>query len=172
MLLKMAGSLMLLWAATSVGFGSARSLENQVLELERLEVALESLSSGVSYALEPLPRAMMKAGERAGGETGRLFCLMGAESGLAGRRTPHEAFTSVVAEGLGPQVSRAVRDILADLFRTLGASGHKEQVRHIDMSIDRVRSYRKSVEDECRKKARVYRYLGVLAGLSAVIALV
>ena len=40
------------------------------------------------------------------------------------------------------------------------------------MSIDRVRSYRKSIEDEYRKKARMYRYLGVLAGLLVVVVLI
>jgi hypothetical protein len=40
------------------------------------------------------------------------------------------------------------------------------------MSIDRVRSFVRSVEGEYEKKARMYRHLGVLTGLAAVIVLI
>jgi stage III sporulation protein AB len=172
MLLKVVGSLLVFGAATAVGVSAARELDDQVAELQRLEVACETLSAGVSYLLEPLPRAMMKAGERAGGASGDLFFRMGSLTGISGLRTPEDAFQSVLAEGVSSRIPRAGLSVVEDLVKTLGTSGHKEQVRYIDMSIDRVRSYRKSIEDEYRKKARMYRYLGVLAGLLVVVVLI
>jgi stage III sporulation protein AB len=170
--LKAAGALFVLGTTIAAGTGVARALEEEVRELRRLEIALSALSSEVSYMLRPLPMAMIAAGKRAGGTVGELLCLMGDRSGISGRRTPEDVFLSVLEETGLEALPRFARDLLGELVKTLGTSGHKEQIRLIDMSIDRVRSFVRSVEGEYEKKARMYRHLGVLTGLAAVIVLI
>lgn len=171
MFLKLAGAMFIVGTAAAAGAGAARALEEEIKELRRLEIALEALSSEVSYMLRPLPAAMIAAGERAGGAVGELFCLMGNRSGILGRRTPEDVFLSAMEE-TGEAIPRFARETLGELVKTLGTSGHKEQLRYIDMSIDRVRSFLRSAEGDYEKKARMYRHLGVLTGLAAVIVLI
>lgn len=172
MFLKLAGALFILGTAAAAGIGAARALEEQVEELRRLEIALHALSSEVSYMLRPLPVAMIAAGQRAGGAVGELFCLLGNRSGISGRSTPQDVFLAVAEETGLEALPLFARDTVGELVKTLGTSGHKEQIRLIDMSIDRVRSFLRSVEGEYEKKARMYRHLGVLTGLAAVIVLI
>lgn len=172
MLIKLAGSLLLLGTAAAAGHGAARRLEAEVEELRRLVTALEALSSEVSYMLRPLPQAMAAAGARAGGTVGELFCLLGSRSGRSGRLTPEDALETILSEAHPGELPRLALETVGELVKTLGTSGHKEGLRHIDMSIDRVRSHLRLVEAEYGKKARMYRYLGVLTGLSVVIVLI
>lgn len=195
------GTFMVVCAGGMAGFTLASSLDRELAELDRLEAALLTLSSEVSYALQPLPAALANAGERAGGATGALLARLGALTGLSQRRTPVEALEQALAEtedwdprldrgliaaggkGLGsggvkmrwrisPQrLSPFELDLLRDLARNLGTSGHREQLRYIEMSIDRVRSRRADFAAECRKKAKLYRYLGIAAGASVAIVL-
>lgn len=186
------------------GFGLAGRLEGELGELERLEVALLNLSSEISYSLQPLPGALVRAGGRAGGATGALFVRLGSLTGLSQRRTPAEALDQALdgvsagapdpllggARSGAPgeakdgvartTVSRSKKliplpafevDLLRDLAKNLGTSGHKEQVRYIEMSMDRARSRRREFAEECRKKAKLYRYLGIAAGASVAIVL-
>lgn len=188
---RVGGSFMVIFAGGMAGFTFAGRLEDELAELGRLETALLTLSSEVSYALQPLPAALVSAGERAGGATGALFARVGALTGLSQRRTPGEALeqalsepadvgarsarTSSGARGPGPVQSRRLPpfalDLLRDLVRNLGTSGHKEQLRYIEMSIDRVRARRQDFAAECRTKAKLYRYLGIAAGASVAIVL-
>ncbi|HHX27468.1 MAG TPA: hypothetical protein GX716_00505 [Firmicutes bacterium] len=170
--LKLAGSFLLLGTAAAAGFGTARGVEGQIEELRRLVTALQALSTEVSYVLKPLPQALTAAGQRAGGAVGELFCLLGSRSGLSGRRTPEDALETVLNETCLGELPRLARETIGELVKSLGTSGHTEQVRHIDMSIDRVRSFLSSMEVEYGKRARMYRYLGVLGGLMAVIVLI
>jgi len=166
--LKLLGSTLVIGAGGVAGFSCAGRLEAELDELERLEAALTALSSEISYSLMPLPGALSKAGERAGGTTGAIFQRIGGLSGLAQRRTPVEALVRALDD---EHIGRFQEHVLKDLVRNLGTSGHKEQVRHIEMSIDRVRSWRRRLEDDYRKKARVYRYLGLFSGVGVAIVL-
>lgn len=167
---KVLGSVLVIAAGGIAGFGLAGRLESELKELERLELALLCLSGEISYSLTPLPGALARAGERAGGATGSLLRRFGALTGLSQRRTAIEALDQALAED-GGKVPRFERELLRDLAGSLGTSGHKEQERYIEMSIGKARSLRTQFEDECRKRAKLYRYLGVFGGACVAIVL-
>ena len=169
-LAKTAGSLLVVGAGGVVGFAMAGRLESQLRELQRLETALLCLEGEISYSLTPLPEALQRAGERAGGAVGALFCSFGALTGLSQRRTAAEALREALAES-GDGVTAPVKELLVDLSLYLGTSGHKEQARFIEMSIDKAKRLRQEFEDECRKRAKLYRYLGLLGGACVAIIL-
>jgi stage III sporulation protein AB len=162
---------MVVAAGGIAGFSLAGRLETELKELQRLETALLCLSSEISYSLTPLPGALERAGERAGGASGALFERVGALTGLSQRRNVTQALDLALAEGPSRSLAPFEVDLVRDLAKNLGTSGHKEQVRYIEMSIDRVRSRRREFEDECRKKAKLYRYLGLFSGACIAIVL-
>jgi stage III sporulation protein AB len=167
---KLLGSVLVVAAGAYGGFGLAGRLESELKELERLEVALLCLSSEISYSLTPLPAALQSAGKRSGGVVGALFCRFGALTGLSQRRTAAEALEMALAEA-GKKVAAPARELLKELAVNLGTSGHKEQERYIEMSLSKARGLRQEFEGECRKRAKLYRYLGVFGGACVAIVL-
>ncbi|MGE5580397.1 MAG: hypothetical protein ACM3WU_10170 [Bacillota bacterium] len=169
-LAKLLGSALIVAAGGIAGFSLAGRLEGRLLELQRLESGLVCLLSEISYSLTPLPDALTRAGERAGGQIGVLLCRCGMLTGLSQRRTAEDAFAQAVLE-FGAETLPAARAILTDLSRYLGTSGHKEQVRYIEMSIDKAKRLRQDFEEDCRKRAKLYRYLGVFGGAGVAVVL-
>lgn len=167
---KVIGSVLVVAAGGIAGFALAGRVESQLRELQRLEMALLCLSGEISYSLTPLPEALVRSGKRAGGATGSLLCRFGALAGLSQRRTAAEALSEALAES-GPDVGVQARELLLDLSLYLGTSGHREQARVIEMSIDKARRLREEFEDECRKRARLYRYLGLFGGACVAVVL-
>ncbi len=168
--LKLLGSVMVIAAGGIAGFYVAGRLESRLREMRRLETALVFLSSEITYSLTPLPQALFRAGERAGGAVGALFCRFGELTGLAQRRDPSEALDAALSDS-GSAVPAEAVDLLFELSRNLGTFGHKEQARFIEMSIDKAGRMRGELEGECRAKAKLARYLGLLGGACVAIVL-
>lgn len=171
MLLKLAGSVFVVGASSGLGFGAAKDLENKVRELERLEAALVALSSCISYVLTPLPLALGQAGDVAGGEIGALFGALGRRIGLQSRQTPKDALQEILADGSYQGIPHEALSIMRDLVAVLGGSGYREQEKYLDLAVERVRTQSRLLATQWQRHARMYRYLGVLGGLAAVVIL-
>ncbi len=167
---RVLGSAAVVSAGGFLGFGLAGRLEQELMEMNRFESGLLGLKAEISYSLLPLPKALIKCGERVGGIVGQVFLQVGEKTGMEHRKIPWEAFWESLNEtdfGIPPH--QLV--LLEDLFKNLGTSGYKEQVAFIEALLEDAKSRRKLLEGEYRKKARVYRYLGVLGAACVVIIL-
>ncbi|HHY12473.1 MAG TPA: hypothetical protein GX529_07570 [Firmicutes bacterium] len=165
------GSAFILFAGTLAGKLLAAKLETELEELSRFELALLNLSTEISYSLSTLPKALSNAGNKAGGDTGTLFSLIGSLSGIEQRRTVEEAFDLALEQAQGLNVPEFELEILRVLVKNLGVWGCKEQIGFIDIALTESRNYRSSIQEEHMKKARMYRSLGVLFALGIVIVL-
>lgn len=175
-LIKGIGALGVVAAGSLIGFGLAGRLEDDLREMERLESLLLGLRSEISYALVPLPEALRKHGTRVGGITGRVAARVGELSGLEHRTTLAEAvleaMDEITATDTGDfKLSPFHATLFLDLARVLGTTGHREQAAYLDHALESSRNHRQACQDELRKRARVYRYLGVLSSVSLVIVM-
>lgn len=172
LLFKIFGSMLVGVSGLLLGAGMAKHAEEELRELDRLEMALLSLMADISYGLVPLPRALANAGERSGGKTGEVLVETGQKSGFANRKTAsealHEALSTRKAEDSIPHFVAAT---LEDLLKNLGTAGYREQIRYIEMSLERVRMHRTSIAGEIARRSRLYRYLGVLSAACLIIML-
>ncbi len=168
---KAIGSALTIGAGTLGGRALAWKLEKELDELRRLELAFMNLSAEVSYSLSSLPQALSAAGKKAGGDTGRLFSLLGGLSGMEQRRTVEEAFGMALEMSEDMLLPDCEIEILESLVQNLGIWGHKEQISFIGIALAEVRNERGCLQEEYRKKARMYRSLGILAALGIVIVL-
>jgi len=166
---KTIGSGLVLFAGFLLGNFAARNIENQVAELKNLEKALAHLSAQISYALCPLPAALKKAGQMGGGDVGRVLSSMGDLTGLRRGKTPPEALEDVLTRVEKGRLPPMAERVLREVSLGLGVTGHKEQVRYIEGFIHELERERLNMEEEARKKAKLYRYLAVLSALSAII---
>lgn len=170
---KATGAFLVVTAGCMIGFGHASRLEEELKEMQRLESFLIGLISDISYALLPLPRALVQNGQRVGGAIGSSFAALGRAAGMENRATLGEALAQMTSDERGEAcVSRPLpfhASLMSDLVRVLGTSGHKEQIAHVQHALDTAKNYRLEREHEYRNRARVSRYLGVLGSLGAVI---
>ncbi len=169
-IMKLSGSFIVVAAAALFGYTLANGLDQQIAEMNRFESLLISLRAEISYALLSLPKALKKCGEKIGGEAGGVFYRIGADMGKESRMPPNEA----LSKALGDPKCKVLpyqASLLKDLFGNLGTTGHREQMVYIESVLENAKSVRLSLENDCRNKAKICRYFGVLGGLCLVIVL-
>ena len=107
-----------------------------------------------------------------GGTTGHIFSGISSLVGMASGCTPSEALEQILSEKPMAGYSPEGLDIIEDVMKNLGSTGYKEQTRFIQLALKRLEMLKKEKKDEAKKKAKIYRCLGVMSGLSAAILLI
>lgn len=166
---KAVGAGLVILAGAGAGWQLAVPLSRRPEELRQLQAALSLLETEIDYGAVPLPVALHRARE-AGGAARRLFARALAE--LEGGATPDQALGRALA-GFWPQsaLQAADAEALSSLAAVLGASDRQDQVRHLRLCRERLRAAEAGAEADRRKYERLYRQLGLLAGVAVAILL-
>lgn len=171
-MLKFLGALLVVGAGGAAGLWVAQGYARRPEELRALQGALGLLATEISFALTPLPDALVQVARRADPRVAGLFrdvaTLLCNRSG----ETVEEAW----AKALDRFASRsALRDediaALAELGAVLGVSDCEDQVRHLALVVERLKVQGLRADEEARKNVRLWRYLGFCAGAAAVLVL-
>ncbi|ACX52778.1 Sporulation stage III protein AB [Ammonifex degensii KC4] len=130
------------------------------------------LQTEISYAT-PLPEALARVGKRLKGPVGELFCLvadrLAAGAGGNGAGVVWEealdSFRSRMA------LKEEDLEVLRLLAGVLGTSLKEEQERHLTLARERLKLALTLAEEEARRYARLYRFLGWGAGVGLAVLL-
>ncbi len=166
----LAGAVLVVTGSGGWGYLIARQLRRRPVELRAAAQAVELLRSEIEYGGTPLPEALEHVGRRTGGPVRRL-CLetsatLSGPDGSSASEAWHRALigAAVVAAWSEPDVAT-----LAQLGDALGATGTADQVRHIELCLARLRVAEEEASAVAATHARMWMYLGVLAGLGMVV---
>ncbi len=169
--LTAAGACCVVGGSTGWGLLVARQIRRRPAELGRLAAALEALRTEVEYGRTPLPAALRRSAAGDRGPAGALFCAAAAQLEAGGGASASEAWEA----GLGAAQDRSAwsaSDVegLRRLGHALGASDAQDQVRHLRLAVSRLRAAEGEASAVAERQARMWSYLGVLAGVAVVLA--
>lgn len=171
-MIKVGGSLIILFVSTSLGFRMAARYVRRTAELGQLQVALKTLESEIGYTLTPLPEALLRVGALTGGPVGQFFSRAGQLLAEGQRLTVAEAWTMAIREAAGELALKA-RDlqIILDLGNRLGGLDREGQKKYLEQALARLwQEELASLEGE-KKYVRLWRYLGFAGGLAVILLL-
>lgn len=170
MVLKLIGSICLLFAGTVFGFYRAAEYAKRPQQIRQLIGMLQRLETEVSYGLTPLPEAL-RAVSRQGAEP-LAGLLRSAAEQLAAKdgRSMREIWQESVKQSWGSTSLKSnEQEIMLDLGLTLGISESLDQVKHLRLAVSQLQVVEAAALDEQRRYERMWRSLGVLVGALAVI---
>ena len=169
--LTAAGACCIVAGSSGWGLLIARQLRRRPAELARLAGALQSLRTEVDYARTPLPQALRRAGQSDAGPAGLLLRGTAERLDRGGGAGPADAWSAALAEA-GDRSAWAPSDVeeLTRLGQALGGSDAADQVRHLALAIARLHTAEGESAALAERQARMWSYLGVLAGLALVLA--
>ncbi len=157
-------------APSGWGYIAARQLRRRPAELAGARAVLEALRTEIAYAATPLPGALRSAARSGSGPAADL-CLQAA-AGLegGGGASVREVWDEALA-AVDPRSAWTSGDVvaLAGLGSALGASDAEDQVRHIALCVGRLRAAEAQAAAQAGSQARMWMYLGVLAGLALAL---
>lgn len=161
---KLAGALVIVACGWLAGSGGASSLRMKRLFYEDMIELCELLQNNVAYQRDPLP--VFFAGELQGRRFSVLrFEAPGSEEFAAWR----ERFLSATLARLS--LSEHEQDVFRAFFLGLGSGNAQEEGDRLHYYGALFASAREDAQKKERECARLYRSLGVCAGLTAAILL-
>ncbi len=168
--MKLLGSLILLFSCGGMGFLIARNYRARPRELRALKSAFQILETEIAYSLTSLPQALEKVARSGDLKIYSIFentreLLISGEG-----YTPAEAWE----EGLRKYFSYLAltdtdREILSFFGKCLGASDRNDQIKHIRLVVEELSRQGINAEQEEQKNSKLWTYMGVLTGLVLIL---
>lgn len=157
-------------AASAWGYLVARQLAQRPQDLAGAAAALEVLRTEIAYARTPLPGALRQAALGAGDPVAALLRTVAGQLEAGSGRSAQQAWDEALAVlDLRSAWTPADLGVLARLGHALGRSDAAEQERHIALCVERLRQLEAEARTASDRQGRMWRYLGVLAGVALVL---
>jgi len=164
---------MVISAGTGIGFSVASRYSERPRQISQLIGCLTTLKACVSYISMPLPEALKHCGAAVEGPVRELFQRTGDLLGTEGWLSPRQVFAEVMEE-MATKLAFAMpeREIILQLGSNLGTTNREEQQKYLTMVLAGL----EKIEQESRRardlNVKMFRYLGICAGLALAILLV
>lgn len=170
---QIAGALLVVMASGAFGLMMARNYARRPQELYALQSALSLLETEIVYAATPLAEALEQVSRRAEGCVSGLFARVHTELAAHAGTTAQEAWERAL-DHYYPNSCLRPEDlvVLQGMGKVLGTSDRQNQAKYLRLAHERLRTQSSKAEDEARQNVRLWRSLGLFAGLATVLILV
>ncbi|PSL43187.1 stage III sporulation protein AB [Salsuginibacillus halophilus] len=170
--MMLVGALIVLAAATFIGFEASRSLRERPRELRQLQTALQALEAEIMFGTTPLQEASDKLAGQLNSPVSLLFSEFSRRLEEQGETTAEAWQRSADGVQAAGALTREDTSILVEFGQTLGRFGRSEQQKQIRLALTRLSQAEASAREMCSRYERMAKSLGFLGGLLVIIALV
>lgn len=172
-MLKWLGAGLVICGSAAIGASMTGDLRRRILELQEMRKMVVVLQGEIRYGNAALNVAFRRGAMRIRQPfQGFLECMADQMEEYRGEAMA-EIFRQGMKERLGATALRATDlELLERLGESLGYLDVKTQMDSMDLFLEQVSRLCLEAEEELRSKAKVYRYLGVSAGLFLAIILI
>lgn len=172
MLLKIIGCMLVVVSTSYLGFLFSKKYADRPLQLKMLQGMLHMFETEVYYLSSPIGEAFVKITRLNSGPAANIFRsaaeYIESDEGLSA----FEAWERAVRDNVGRTAfTEEDGDILISFGKSLGNSDMEGQLKNIRFFIAQLKLQEEKAEENRRKNEKLYKHLGVLAGLAIVIIL-
>lgn len=172
-MLKILGAFVIIGATTVMGFLYARVFSTRVKQLRDMQYALNMLESEIIYTATPLIHAMRHISEKSNDSVKLLFERISELLREKKAEGVHEAFNQAMKEFKKDlYFEKEEVEVMASFMHSLGSSDIEGQKKNFNITIKKLESFEKKAEETKSKNEKLYKYLGVCAGVLIVMILV
>lgn len=171
-MLKSVGLLFLFLGCLFFGLTQSMDLKKRLKLLTELRRTLKLLSGEIRCVHSPLPEAFVRVGKKVS-EPYSGF-LQAAAEGMEGekKRPLGEIFQENQSLFLGTALNKEDQEMILELGRQMGYLDITMQLQTLELFGEALEESINNAAEDYSKKAKMYRYLGVLTGLFLVMLLV
>lgn len=167
---KMLGALLIITACSSWGFYLANSFKLRPVQLRTLLSAFNLLETEISYASTPLPMALEKIAKHVTKPVNILLLKTKEELLQGDGITANEAWSKAI-DYFKAQAFLDEEDlqILREFGAGLGNSDKVEQLKNLQLTKELIREQQLKAEVRRQQNERIWKTMGVLAGVALVL---
>lgn len=167
MTLRLIGALVICLGSSCLGFSAAGSVKRSAKTLRQLKQALEMMRCEVSYTLTPIARICEIICSSSEGE---VRCLFEKLTDVYSRPLPeNEDWAKKLTASCLKSIPAQPQDAMTELISSFGRFGAAEQLRLIDLTLEKLCAAAEQQEAEKQQRCRCYQSLGICTGLAVAI---
>ncbi len=144
----------------------AANFARRTRQVAALGTGLRLLATEIDYGATPLPLALERVARSLDPPVADIFRFTAKDLQNKGETLTVEAWSQALTR-VYPRTSLHDRElaILGDLGPALGVSGRQDQLRHLNLAIERVRMEETTARTQEAKGVHLWSYLGYLGGI-------
>lgn len=170
---KIIGVCLILCSSTAIGFELSRQLKERVEELESIRKLLLMLRGEIKYSHSTLAEAFQAIGRRLKSSYGAFLLKAADEMDSMEGQTLAQIWERCVNEELKESaLKKEDREKLVHLGSQLGYLDTEMQISTIELYLEQVQEEIKNAAESCKRNGRLYRTMGVIAGIFLVILMI
>lgn len=169
-MLRWIAAALIIMSGAGLGFSMADVFRRRPQQLRQLQFALTILGSEIRFRQRPLPGALTAVAGSTPAPIGHLFSDLAAALGKADGKGPVWAWEQVKP---AREIALAQEDLalLANLMQVLGGGSVVEQSKQLELHLEHLRQLELEAERARAANEKIWRYLGVFAGIALVLVL-
>jgi stage III sporulation protein AB len=171
-MLKIIGSLIVISAATITGFSYARVFSERVKQLRDIQYALRALEAEIVYTETPLSAAFNNVGLKCSKPISKLFLCISEVLNKKQVKSVLDAFNEANLDSKDElYLNKEEIEVMSSFMNSLGNTDIEGQKKNFNITIKKLELFEAKAEENKSKNEKLYKYLGVSAGLLVVIVL-
>ena len=171
-MIKAVGALMIICGTAAWGFKSVTKRKNRVLTLRALIVSLDIMRDEICVNLTSLPKVMEILGKASPKPASRFYKTVASRTCDIVNDGFFGIWMKSLDECLGQNLADEERDVLIRLGSGLGKYDFESQSRVIMTAKKNLERIENTAENEKNANSKLHAFLGVAAGLMAVVVLI
>ncbi|KXG78170.1 hypothetical protein AN618_05620 [Fervidicola ferrireducens] len=171
-MLKLVGSALVIFSCTMIGLIMAGYYQHRPKALRNFQTALSMLETEIDYGQSPLPEALNNVSKRCD-PTISMFLRKVRQLLLSMEGyTASEAWEISLNEFKSQiPLNDSDFEILTSFGKYLGSSDKEDQIRNLKLTLSQLKQQENLAVEEKNKNEKLWKYLGVLTGLTLVLLL-
>ncbi|MBE5962664.1 MAG: hypothetical protein E7256_15015 [Lachnospiraceae bacterium] len=171
--IKILGCVLIIGSSTGMGFLFGSEIKKRIEDLKSAKTFAILLSGDIRYAKTALPEALSNVARRHEGRLGPFLKKVAKELDSYSGTSLYEIWKRAVKEELSKtSLTAKDKENLLHLGESLGNLDKDTQVTTIEWYIAQVEEDMKAVSADAKEKIKLYRSLGVLAGIFVVVLII
>lgn len=158
----------ILGLSTAIGFLISKSYQNRVVELKEFKNILNIMKTKIKFTYEPLAEIFKQIAKDNDTEIEKIFGQMANQLSYYQVK---EVWENCIQDA-DISIKQEDKDILKKLGKLLGQTDVDGQISEIEVTENFLDMQIENAEEEKKKNQKIYKTLGVVAGLVFVIILV
>lgn len=171
-MIKAIGSILIIFSSSGIGYILGKDFSKRVAQLKLLRMSLQMLETEIEYSNTPLPYAFETIAKKCTSPVREIF--KSVSDSLKGNRfnTVGDAFEKALLDCREITCfKKEDMEILKSFSQSIGSSDREGQEKSFRLVIKQLEGQEERAEESRSKNEKMYKSLGLLAGLAIAIIL-
>lgn len=159
---------MIIVTSSIIGILFSKKYANRESEIKEMKNALNMFATKIKFTYEPIPNVFMEIANKIGGNIGNIFDRAASRMKEI---SAGEAWVQALTESKN-NLSKEDIAVIQNLSRMLGQTDLEGQLSEIEIVNEFLTNQLENAAEERKKNEKMYRTLGLVAGLTIAIILI